>query len=96
MSGIIDIRVITESPCRLALLSAAGFFLLSSWNVPASILHTLPGMGSLGPVRQANLFKALLVAAVVWFLLRYKRSWVLEAVSAGTPMPGTDSTNKAT
>lgn len=84
-SGIIDIRVITESPVKLSLLSGALYFALSSWNVPASITYALPGLDRLGILTRANALKAVLVAVLVWFVLRYKRSWVLEAVKPDAP-----------
>lgn len=86
MSGIIDIRVITESPWKLSLMTGLAFFVLSSWNVPASIIYALPGAGTLGPIRQSALLKALLVAVLMWFVLKYKRGWVLDAVSTGATL----------
>lgn len=87
MSGIIDIRVITESPWKVSLLVGGAFFAMSSWNVPASILFALPGSAMMGAVRQAAVFKALLVAALAFFVLKYKRTWVLDAVSSGAALP---------
>ena len=87
MSGIIDIRVITESPWKLSLLMGGAFFAMSAWQVPASIMYMLPGASRLGLHAQAALLKALLVAALVWFVLSYKRGWVLDAVSSGAALP---------
>ncbi|RYZ32715.1 MAG: hypothetical protein EOP01_00315 [Propionibacteriaceae bacterium] len=84
-SGIIDIRVITESPLKLSLLSGGLYFALASWSVPASVTYALPGLDRLGIVTRADALKAVLVAALVWFVLRYKRGWVLEAVKPDAP-----------
>ena len=90
MSGIIDIRVVTEAPFKLALASGIVFFALASWHMPNSfstLFSRLPLISSVGLFTQIELLKSVIVALLVWFLLRYKKSWVLSAVSAEAPPP---------
>lgn len=88
MSGIIDIRVITEAPVKLAAVAGIVFFCLSHWHMPglfSGMFNTLPGFGSLNPFTQIEVIKSLIVALVVWFVLRYKRKWALDAIQVDAP-----------
>lgn len=88
MSGIIDIRVITEAPVKLALVSGLVFFVITHWHMPvafSSMFNVLPGFGGLNPFTQIEVLKSAIVACVVWFILKYKRKWALDAVQADTP-----------
>lgn len=88
MSGIIDIRVVTEAPFKLAIAAGVIFFALAHWHMPASLsslFARLPLFSSLNVFTQIEVIKALLVALVTFFVLRWKKSWILNAVSADAP-----------
>lgn len=88
MAGIIDIRVITEAPVKLALAAAVVFFAIAHWRMPVaftSLFYSLPGFSSLNPFTQIEVLKSVIVAALVWFILKYKRKWALDAVRADAP-----------
>ncbi|KAK9827223.1 hypothetical protein WJX74_010819 [Apatococcus lobatus] len=90
MSGIIDIRVVTEAPFKLALAAGVVFFALAHWHMPgsfSSLFSRLPLLGSLNPFTQVEVLKALLVALVVWFVLTYKKRWALAALQVEAPPP---------
>lgn len=91
MSGIIDIRVITEAPVKLAAVAGIVFFCLSHWHMPVSfsgVFNMLPGFRSLNPFTQIEVIKSLIVALIVWFVLRYKRKWALDAIQVDAPPAG--------
>lgn len=88
MSGIIDIRVITEAPVKLGLVSALVFFCLTHWHMPAafsSLFNVVPGFRGLNPFLQIEILKSAIVGLVVWFVLRYKRKWALDAIQVEAP-----------
>ena len=90
MSGIIDIRVVTEAPFKLAILSGFVFFALSHWHMPvalSSLFSRLPLLSSLNIFTQIEVIKALLVSIVIYFVLKWKKGWILSAVSADAPPP---------
>lgn len=90
MSGIIDIRVVTEAPFKLAIASGVIFFALAHWHMPGSfsaLFARLPLLSSLNPFTQIEVLKALIVALTVWFILTYKKRWALAALQAEAPPP---------
>lgn len=90
MSGIIDIRVVTEAPARLALVAGVIFFALAHWHMPnsfSSMFSSLPLLSSLSVFTQIEVLKSVIVTCIVWFILRWKKSWILNAVSADAPPP---------
>ncbi len=90
MSGIIDIRVVTEAPFKLAVGGGLVFFLLAHWQMPgafSSLFARLPLLSSLNPFTQVEVVKSLIVALLVWFVLRYKKKWALAALQVDAVPP---------
>ncbi len=90
MSGIIDIRVVTEAPVKLGMGAAVLFFVLAHWHMPitfSSLFSRLPLMSSLNPFTQIEILKSLVVGLLVFFVLRYKKKWALAALQAEAPVP---------
>ncbi|KAK9816138.1 hypothetical protein WJX74_007159 [Apatococcus lobatus] len=98
MSGIIDIRVVTEAPFKLAVGAGVMFFVLAHWQMPgsfSSLFARVPLLSSLNPFTQVEVIKSLVLAAIVWFVLRYKKKWALAALQVDAVPPVTTTSSKA-
>ena len=98
MSGIIDIRVVTEAPFKLAVGAGLLFFVLAHWQMPgsfSSLFGRVPLLSSLNPFTQVEVIKSLILALIVWFVLRYKRKWALAALQVDAAPPITSASSKA-